>query len=77
MTMKRPLSAPLLAISLVSGCASITTARNCETALAGLQTASEIISALRAAGIEESVADKLAPLLAIGKIGVTAACAGV
>ena len=64
----------LLAPLLLAGCATLTSARNCETALSGLSAASEIMSVLQAHGIAPDVAAKVGPLLALGKIGVGVAC---
>lgn len=72
----KPIYALILAASTLSGCATITTARNCERALSGLTAASDIAAALQANGIAPDVAAKIGPLLALGKIGVGVACAG-
>ncbi len=74
--MIRPAIALFLAAQGLSGCATLTTPSNCERALTGLSAASEIVSVLQAHGIAPDVAAELAPLLALGKIGVGAACGG-
>lgn len=75
--MKYQVLAPLLAAALVSGCATITTPRNCERALTGLTAAQQIIAVLQAAGVKPEIAAKIASALAVGQVTVATACAGV
>lgn len=72
--MKTTILAALLAVSTLSGCATLTPG-NCERALAGLTTAQEIVARLQALGYQSDVAVKIAQALAVGQITLATACA--
>lgn len=71
----KPILAPLLALTALSGCATILTPSRCETALGAAQTAQEIVAVLQARGIAPEIAAKIAAALTVGQITLAAACA--
>ncbi len=75
--MKHPLFAAMLAVSTLSGCATVLTPDRCETALTGLGTAQDIVAVLIARGVQPEIAAKIAQALAVGQITLGTACASV
>lgn len=73
--MIRPVYALFLALSTLSGCATILTPSRCEAALGAAQTASEIVAVLQARGVAPEIAAKIASALVIGQVTLAAACA--
>lgn len=73
--MKRLILAATMAASTLSGCATLTSPANCQRALSGLETASEIVAVLQARGVAPAVAAKIARALVIGQVSLAAACA--
>lgn len=74
--MRRVLAATL-ALTLLSGCATILTPARCERALSGLQTAADIAAALIRNGVAPVTAQKVADAISLSQLGVGAACASV
>ena len=67
--------APLAALALLSGCATLLTPRSCEQAAAGLAAADQIAQVLTDFGIAPAKARKLAEAVATGRMLLGAACA--
>lgn len=73
--MKHALIAATLALSTLSGCASILTANNCQRALTGLTAASDIAQVLIRFGYAPEAAAKAAEAIASVQLAVATACA--
>lgn len=75
--MKHLTASLLLALTALSGCATVLTPGRCETALSAAATTHDILAFLIARGVQPEIAAKIAQALSLGQITLGVACAAV